>query len=145
MSIRIEQLKQVSEQIVEVFNRLLPQLDAGCRKVNYETLDRMVKLPDTCLLIACNDTGILGALTLIMTEIPTGRKGYIEDVVVDQAARGQGVGRLLMEAAIALAKENDLEKIELTSRPERLSANRLYQHVGFRKRDTNAYQLRLQK
>ena len=74
-----------------------------------------------------------------MFEIPTGVRAWIEDVVVDEAARGQGVGQLLNERALEIAQESGAKTVDLTSRPSREAANRLYKRIGFEQRDTNVY------
>ena len=91
------------------------------------------------MLIATDETGILGTLTLAMFHIPTGIRAWIEDVIVDDTARGKGVGRLLNEAAIAHALDEGAITVDLTSRPSREAANRLYQRIGFVQRETNVY------
>jgi ribosomal protein S18 acetylase RimI-like enzyme len=94
---------------------------------------------DTVLFVARVDGVIVGSLTLAFYRIPTGLKAWIEDVVVDDAARGHGVGRLLNEAALAEAESRGAKDVSLTSRPSREAANRLYQRIGFEARDTNVY------
>ena len=89
--------------------------------------------------VASDETGILGVLTLVIFPIPTGIRAWIEDVIVDDAARGKGVGRLINEAAVAYAFEHGAITVDLTSRPSREAANRLYQRIGFVQRDTNVY------
>lgn len=85
---------------------------------------------------------IVGALTLAVYRVPTGIRSIIEDVIVDTSARGQGIGEALMQRAIEIAKEKGAGNISLTSNPLRESANRLYLRVGFKKRETNAYQMK---
>ena len=85
------------------------------------------------------DGVIVGSLTLVMYRIPTGLKAWIEDVVVDEAARGSGVGEALNFAAIDEARRRGAKAVNLTSRPSREAANRLYQRIGFSARDTNVY------
>ena len=91
------------------------------------------------MFFARDETGVLGTLTLAMFAIPTGTRAWIEDVIVDTDARGKGVGQLLTEAAIAYAFEHGAVSVDLTSRPTREAANRLYQRVGFERRETNVY------
>ena len=91
------------------------------------------------MFVASDETGILGTLTLAMFLIPTGIRAWIEDVIVDDAARGKGVGRMINEAAVAYAFEHGAITVDLTSRPSREAANRLYQRIGFVQRDTNVY------
>ena len=83
-------------------------------------------------------------MTLAMFDIPTGRRAWIEDVVVDEDARGQGVGRLLNERALEIAKDAGAKTVDLTSRPSREAANRLYKRIGFEQRDTNVYRYKVQ-
>ena len=85
----------------------------------------------------------LGSLTLVLFRIPTGVRAWIEDVVVDEAARGQGVGELLNREALRIAAENGAVTVDLTSRPSREAANRLYQRIGFKQRETNVYRYEL--
>ncbi len=86
---------------------------------------------------------IVGALTLSVYRVPTGIRSIIEDVIVDNAARGLGIGEALMNRAIEIAKGKGATNISLTSNPMREAANRLYLRVGFKKRETNAYQMKL--
>ena len=99
----------------------------------------MVDSPASDLLVAVEDGTILGALTLVTFRIPTGLRAWIEDVVVDDAARGKGVGAALNNRAIELAAEHGARTVDLTSRPSREAANRLYQRLGFERRETNVY------
>jgi ribosomal protein S18 acetylase RimI-like enzyme len=78
-------------------------------------------------------------LTLVVFRIPTGLRAWIEDVVVDEGARGRGVGAALNQAAIRLAGEHGARTVDLTSRPSREVANRLYSRLGFVPRETNVY------
>jgi len=91
------------------------------------------------VLVARVDGEILGALTLVVFRIPTGVRAWIEDVVVDDRARGKGVGELLNRVALDLARSKGARTVELTSRPSREAANRLYRRIGFVQRDTNVY------
>jgi ribosomal protein S18 acetylase RimI-like enzyme len=81
----------------------------------------------------------VGSLTLATFPIPTGVRAWIEDVVVDSGARGHGVGEALNRAAIDEARSRGAITVELTSRPSRESANRLYLRLGFEPRETNVY------
>jgi ribosomal protein S18 acetylase RimI-like enzyme len=92
------------------------------------------------VLLAHDDQGaIIGSLTLAVFRTPTGARAWIEDVVVDEAARGQGAGVALVEAAIRLAGERGARTVDLTSRPSRTAANALYEKIGFGARETNVY------
>ena len=103
-----------------------------------------VRDPSSTLVAARNDLGkIVGALTLTVYRVPTGIRSIIEDVIVDNSARGQGIGEALVKHAIRVARERGAGNISLTCNPMREAANRLYQRMGFKKRETNAYQILL--
>jgi ribosomal protein S18 acetylase RimI-like enzyme len=102
-------------------------------------LHEIVTSPATVMFIARLDGEIVGSLTLAVFRIPTGLRAWIEDVVVDDAARGAGVGAALNQAAIAEAQRRGARTVDLTSRPSREAANRLYQRLGFAARETNVY------
>src|SRR6478672_6132897 len=104
----------------------------------------MVRSQASRLLIARDDDGtIVGSLTLVLFRIPTGVRAWIEDVVVDESARGSGVGEVLNREALRLAAEEGAVTVDLTSRPSREAANRLYKRLGFVERDTNVYRYEL--
>jgi ribosomal protein S18 acetylase RimI-like enzyme len=109
-----------------------------------ETLKRVVESDATRLLIARDRDGqIVGTLTLAVFQIPTGTRAWIEDVVVDSSARGQGVGEALTRAALAMAADAGATSVNLTSRPSREAANRMYRRIGFAERETNVYRYTL--
>jgi ribosomal protein S18 acetylase RimI-like enzyme len=91
------------------------------------------------LLTRDDDDTVVGMLTLAVFRVPTGLRAWIEDVVVDEAVRGRGVGAELTNAAIHLANQRGARTVDLTSRPSREAANRLYQRLGFVQRETNVY------
>ena len=130
---------EISDEVIDAFARLTPQLSRSNPPPSREVLEEIVKSEASTLFIARDHTGILGTLTLAIFRIPTGLRAWIEDVIVDEAARGKGVGRLVNEAAIAHAFEAGAITVDLTSRPSREAANRLYQRSGFIQRDTNVY------
>ena len=133
--------------LLEAVNGLIPQLSSSAPPLNDEQLDEFLSQPATYLFVyegvptgAEDDSlRILGMLTLATFIIPTGKRAWIEDVVVDSAARGQGAGRALVETAIAHAKQIGAKSVDLTSRPSREAANRLYVRSGFTARQTNVY------
>ena len=138
--ITIEVVEVVGDDIVEAFEKLIPQLSRSSPAPSRETLQRIASSEASTLLVARDDSGVvIGSMTLAMFEIPTGLRAWIEDVVVDESARGQGVGRLLNEHAIEIAKAAGAKTVDLTSRPSREAANRLYKRIGFEQRDTNVY------
>ena len=103
----------------------------------------MVDSPVTTLLVARSGAAIVGTLTLVIFRIPTGLRAWIEDVVVDQAHRGKGIAEALTRAALERARAAGARTVDLTSRPSRAAANRLYQKIGFAQRETNAYRYSL--
>lgn len=134
----------VDDELVEAFNRLIPQLSSSSPPPSSDHLAAMVGSDDIVLFVARVDGRILGSLTLAFYRIPTGTKAWIEDVVVDADARGHGVGELLNRAALDEARSRGAKDVSLTSRPSREAANRLYQRIGFEPRETNVYRFELE-
>jgi ribosomal protein S18 acetylase RimI-like enzyme len=141
MSVEIEVVRDVTDELVKAFDRLLPQLSRSAHPLDAEALRILAGRPGNQLLVARVDGAIVGTLTLVTFPIPTGLRAWIEDVVVDEAARGHGVGAALIEAAVRLARTAGARTIDLTSRPSREAANRLYERLGFHLRDSNVYRL----
>lgn len=139
VSATIEIADQVDDELVAAFEMLIPQLSSSSPAPDRDLLTALVEGSDTVLFLARLDGSIVGSLTLAFYLIPTGMKAWIEDVVVDDVARGHGVGRLLSEAALDVARERGAKNVSLTSRPSREPANRLYQRIGFVARETNVY------
>ena len=138
--VAVSTLSSITPDVVEAFARLLPQLSSSAAPLSATDLEAIIGSDTAHVLVARDDHGtILGAMTLIVFRIPTGLRGWIEDVVVDESARGLGVGAALNQRAIELAYELGARTIDLTSRPNREAANRLYQKLGFVARDTNVY------
>jgi ribosomal protein S18 acetylase RimI-like enzyme len=129
----------VDDELIEAFERLIPQLSSSSPPPSRDHLMAMVDSPDTVLYVARVDGRILGSLTLAFYRIPTGTKAWIEDVVVDAEARGHGVGELLNRAALDEARARGAKNVSLTSRPSREAANRLYRRIGFEHYETNVY------
>jgi len=139
VTVHVEVLRDVTTEAVEAFGRLLPQLSASAAPLDQESLGAIVEAPTNTMLIARTGGVINGALTLVMFPIPTGLRAWIEDVVVDQSARGQGVGEALSLEALRLAQAAGARTVELTSRPAREAAGRLYQRIGFKERESRVY------
>ncbi len=137
--VEIIEATEVTPELVDAFARLIPQLSSSNPPPSAEVLQAIVSSEASTLLLAVEDGTVLGSLTLAMFRIPTGLRAWIEDVVVDDAARGKGVGRLLNEHAIEVARAAGATTVDLTSRPTREAANRLYQRIGFVARETNVY------
>lgn len=134
--------KEATEEMVAAFARLLPQLSSSAKSLGKDVLAEIVAAPCSSLLLARDrDRGgeIIGTLTLVVFRIPTATRAWIEDVVVDSGARGRGVGERLTQEAIRLATARGARTIELTSRPSREAARRLYEKIGFTARDTGVY------
>ena len=130
---------EVDVDLVAAFDRLVPQLSSSAPPPTADELAEIVASPATTLFVARVDDIIVGSLTLVVFRIPTGMRAIIEDVVVDDAGRGKGVGTALTRAAIEYANEHGCRTIDLTSRQSREAANRLYQELGFERRETNVY------
>ena len=129
--------------MVAAFERLTPQLSSSSPSPDAATLQAIIDHDACTLLIAREGETILGSLTLVVFPIPTGIRAWIEDVVVDGAARGRGVGEELNRFALDMARRLGARTVDLTSRPSREAANRLYQRIGFEARDTNVYRFEL--
>jgi ribosomal protein S18 acetylase RimI-like enzyme len=137
---RIERVTEASEQLVEGMAQLLPQLSSRRSAPSLIELVELISAQGTSLFVARDaDDAVLGMLTLVLYRVPTGVRGWIHDVVVDETARGQGVGEALTQEALRLAEHAGAISVELTTRPEREAANRLYQRLGFTPRATNVY------
>ena len=144
MAVTIETVSAVDDELVAAFERLIPQLSSSNPPPSEPELAELVGSPATTLFVARAEDGtIAGALTLCTFRIPTGIRAWIEDVVVDDAVRGQGVGKALTRAAITESGRRGARTVDLTSRPSREAANRLYQGLGFQLRETNVYRLDL--
>ena len=140
---QIKEVTVVTPELVEAFDRLIPQLSSSNPSPGAAKLQSIVDSPATALLIAEEDGYVYASLTLVVFPIPTGIRAWIEDVVVDGEARGKGVGRLLNEAALERARQEGASTVDLTSRPSREAANRLYRRLGFEQRETNVYRFDL--
>ena len=123
---------------------LVPQLPSSAAAPTREVLARIVADPATTLFVARDGDRVVGMLTLALFEIPTGVRAWIEDGVVDGAARSQGVAAGLVQAALDRAAAAGARTVDLTSRPDREAANRLYQRMGFETRSTNVYRRTLE-
>ena len=148
----VELITAATPELHEAMGRLLPQLSRSAAPMSEADVERFLSQPSVHLFVFRAETAdadgnnpILGMLSLATFEIPTGVRAWVEDVVVDEAARGQGAGLALVEAAIEHAKTVGARTVDLTSRPTREAANRLYQRAGFQLRETNVYRVTLEK
>ena len=138
VTIRVAEV--ADEKLVAAYQRLPPQLSSSSPAPTAAELAEIIRSDSATVLIAEDDKGdILGSMTLVLFRIPTGVRAWIEDVVVDTEARGMGIGQALNEYAIQMAEQAGAKTIDLTSRPSREAANRLYQRLGFVARETNVY------
>ncbi|WP_147677874.1 GNAT family N-acetyltransferase [Algibacter pacificus] len=141
---KIYRLVTVTEAVLEAMQALIAQLTSDCLLPTKASLEDIANSDNTLLFLAEENNEIIGTMTLVLNKIPTGDKVWIEDVVVNKTARRKGVGKALIEAAITYATENNIKKINLTSSPERVAGNKLYQKLGFVKRETNVYRLTME-
>jgi ribosomal protein S18 acetylase RimI-like enzyme len=143
--VTISEATEVSAELVEAFVALIPQLSSSSPATSRDELRDIVESEASTLFVARDEAArIVGSLTLALFRIPTGVRAWIEDVVVDATVRGQGVGDALVEAAIAKSEAAGAKTVDLTSRPTREAANRLYVRKGFALRTTNVYRFTLE-
>lgn len=136
----VEPATTVDDSLVEALARLVPQLSSSATPPGAVELERVVSSPATTLFVARDGAGaIVGSLTLALFLLPTGLRAWVEDVVVDEANRGSGAGAALVRAALQAAESAGARTVDLTSRPDREAANRLYLRLGFEQRHTNVY------
>lgn len=162
--LRVSAVQEVTDELITAVHRLLPQLSASARLPSGAEIDQIVTSQTTTLLVARDDDlggvdgddeegwtaedetadgRIVGMLTLVTFRLPSGVRAWIEDVVVDSAARGRGAGEALTQAALEIASARGARTAELTSRPSRQAANHLYQKMGFQRRESNLYRFEL--
>lgn len=135
----VEIATQASGELLAACHRLIPQLSSSAKPITNTELAEIVSSESTLMFVARVDNQIVGLLTLAIFRIPTAVRAWIEDVVVDSSARGLGVGEALNMAAIAEATRRGAKTVDLTSRPSREAAKKLYKRLGFVERDTNVY------
>jgi ribosomal protein S18 acetylase RimI-like enzyme len=141
--IAIEAAVSADDALCGAVADLIPQLSSSSPPPTLDQLRRIISDPATTLLLARDDTKLVGMLTLAVFLLPTGVRAWVEDVVVDDESRGTGVASALVQAALARAQELGARTVDLTSRPERQAANRLYLRLGFEQRATNVYRVTL--
>lgn len=141
--IKIFEATTAENVYVDAINRLLVQLSSSPVLFTHEKLADIVASSSSHLFFAEHAGEIVGMLTIGEYLAPTGRKVWIEDVVVDEAMRGRSLGRMLVEHAITYSKTTGDGTLMLTSRPSRIAANRLYRSCGFEPKETNMYRMSL--
>jgi ribosomal protein S18 acetylase RimI-like enzyme len=144
MTVAIEVAEHADAGLRDAVAGLIPQLSSSSPPTSVDDLQRIIADPATTLLLARDGGSLVGMLTLAVFLLPTGVRAWIEDVVVDDAARGAGVASALVRAALDQATDQGARTVDLTSRPEREAANRLYLRLGFERRTTNVYRRTLE-
>ena len=138
--IKIFEITAMSQKVYDAVERLLPQLSSSAKIPTWEELEDLINSKAGIVLAAVDDEDpegtILGTMTLVVFRIPTGVRAWVEDVVVDKEARGKGIGEKLIRTSIERAKAEGAKTIDLTSRPSRVEAHRLYKRCGFEMRET---------
>jgi ribosomal protein S18 acetylase RimI-like enzyme len=145
VSATISEAREVDLDLVTGFAKLTPQLSSSAPPPSADDLAAIIAQPGTTLFVARDDDTreVVGTLTLVTFPIPTGRRAWIEDVIVDSGASGQQLGERLSQAALDKARELGCRTVELTSRPSREAANHIYRKLGFEPRETNVYRFTL--
>jgi ribosomal protein S18 acetylase RimI-like enzyme len=142
--ITVTEATEAMPELLDALHRLVPQLSSSAPPLSAAHLAEIVASPATVLLVASTGDGeVVGTLSLVLFRAPTGLRAWIEDVVVDEATRGAGVGVALVRHAIGRARIAGAQTVDLTSRPSREAANRLYVREGFQARTTNVYRFEL--
>jgi ribosomal protein S18 acetylase RimI-like enzyme len=162
--VRVSAVHLVTDDLMQAVQNLVPQLSTSAAPPGRRDIEDIVSSPGTTLFVARDDAldedtvvagqdpvadaeepygPIVGMLTLVTFRIPTGVRARIEDVVVDGATRGRGVASELTRAALEVAAARGAHTVDLSSRPSREAANRLYQHLGFEQRETMVYRFDL--
>jgi ribosomal protein S18 acetylase RimI-like enzyme len=139
VTVQVEVLDKVTGEVVAAFGRLVPQLSRSAAPPGQAELEAIVASPADTVLLARSAGVIVGTMTLVMFPLPTGLRAWIEDVVVDESARGQGTGEAMIREAVRIAGEAGARTVDLTSRPARAAAGRLYERLGFTIRETRLY------
>lgn len=142
-NIEIHEISKVDDELVAAMARLIPQLSNSNPPPDRSTLEEIVASDSSIIIAAFIDGAIVGSLTLITFSIPTGKRAWIEDVVVDEKCRNKGIGEALNQEAINIARRLGAKTVDLTSRPSREAANRLYSRLGFVQRNTNIYRFEI--
>jgi ribosomal protein S18 acetylase RimI-like enzyme len=139
VTVQVEVLDKVTGEVVDAFGRLIPQLSRSAAPPGAAELDAIVGSSANTVLLARSAGAITGTMTLVMFPLPTGLRAWIEDVVVDESARGQGTGEAMMQEALRIARAAGARTVDLTSRASREAAGRLYERLGFKIRESRLY------
>jgi ribosomal protein S18 acetylase RimI-like enzyme len=144
VTVAIEELTDVTDEVVEAFSRLLPQLSTSAKPLDAAAIRMMVSSPSVTVLLARDQGEIIGSLSLVVFRIPTAVRAWIEDVVVDGAAGRKGTGTALVQEAVRRAKAAGARTVDLTTRPSRVAAGNLYEKAGFEQRNTRVYRYKFE-
>lgn len=138
---QIEEVIQATPEVHAALARLLPQLNPQLPIPTMERIQAIIADPAVILLLARDGEEVVGTTTLIVYPTPFWIKARLDEVVVDESARGKGVGAALVKACLEIAREKGVEVVELQSGVQREAANRLYPRMGFKLRETNVYRI----
>ena len=139
---KIVEIKNYSLEYQEAMQRFLDQLTSSPMTLSEEMFNQLLASPNSHLFFLLKDEQIAGMLTVGIYHSPTGGKAWIEDVVVDESFRGQGLSKLLVAHAIEFTKSKQIPSLMLTSNSKRVAANKLYQTMGFERKETNVYRMK---
>lgn len=140
---KITRITEATDDVMTALGRLLPQLSEDCNMPSKIDIEDIIFHPSSYLFAAQEENNIVGVLTLIVYKIPTGKKAWIEDVVVDKEHHGKGIGKQLVLFAINYARQLGLSQVDLTSSHKRIAANEMYKSLGFEQRTSNLYRINL--
>ncbi len=140
---KIIEIQTYSLEYHEAMQRFLDQLTSNPMTLTETMFRQLLESENSHLFFLMKDEQIAGMLTVGIYYSPTGGKAWIEDVVVDQSFRGQGLSKLLVAHAIEFTKTQQVPSLMLTSNPKRIAANKLYQAMGFERKETNVYRMKL--
>ncbi len=138
----IIKIQSYSTEYHEAMQRFLDQLTTNPMTLTEEMFRQLLASPNSHLFFLMKDEQTAGMLTIGIYHSPTGGKAWIEDVVVDETFRGQGLSKLLVTHAIEFTKSQGIPSLMLTSNPKRIAANKLYQAMGFERKETNVYRMK---
>lgn len=139
--IKILELRRATPKSLKDINNLLPQLSKTPKPLSLKLLDSIVRDKNIRLVVAKEGTQIIGMATLILMIAPNGKRAKVEDVVVDEKHRGKGIGEKISKKLIVIAKSKKMRRIELTTGQKRIAAHRLYEKIGFKKKDSDVYRI----
>lgn len=137
----IEELKDASPKNAEAIRNLTKQIGENYQFLSDEDLKEMLTSKNTKIIVVKDSDNIVGMITVTLIRIPYRKKAFLDDVVIDEAYRGHGLGTRLFKKALDIAKEERAVFAEFTSAPHRMAANKLYEKLGFEKKDTNVYRI----